>query len=231
MNNPTLKPAQNPTNETIKTIETPDMDTSSPVSDERDTIIRQYVAGNLGLVRKEANRLACLYGAGEDPETRNDLYNDCLQNGVLGLHRAAELFDESRGKKFSTYAMWWISKLAKEAANAWAEDRRHASLDAPTGEEDDATVGDFVMDEGAEDPSEATDRLLRVEVLRELLDELPARDRAMVEMHYGFHGRPAPFSEIGAAHNVSPQRAERIIKRAIARLRELARERDFDPAA
>lgn len=225
MNTQTLKTA--PT----MTLETLDMTTSSPVSDERDAVVRQYVADNIGLVRKEANRLACLYGAGEDPETRTDLYNDCLQNGVLGLHRAAERFDESRGKKFSTYAMWWISKRAKQAADAWAADRRHVSLDAPTGEEDDASPVDFVMDEGAEDPSEAADRLMRVEVLRDLLDELPARDRSMVEMHYGFHGHPAPFSEIGAAHNVTPQRAERIVKRALARLRELARGRDFDPAA
>ena len=218
-------------NPTIKTIETPDMPTSTPVSEDRDLVIRQYVADNLGLVRKEANRLVCLYGAGEDPETRKDLYNECLQNGILGLRRAAERFDESRGKKFSTYAMWWISKRAKQAADAWAEDRRHASLDAPTGEGDDATVGDFVMDEDAEDPSAAVNRLQRVEVMRELLDELPARDRTMVEMHYGFHGRPAPFAEIGEAHNVSPQRAERIVKRALARLRALACGRDFDPAA
>lgn len=203
---------------------------ATPVSGDHDATVLRYVENNQGLVRLVARRLSYQYGADLDPETREDLYNECLQNGFFGLRRAAERYDATRGS-FSNYACRWILKRAKEAADAWAEARRHASLDAPVGDEGDATVGDLVADEGAEDPSDLVDRRQRVEFMRELLDELPARDRAMVEMHYGFHGRPAPFSEIGAAHNVSPQRAERIVKRAIARLQKLARGRDFDPAA
>lgn len=35
-------------------------------------------------------------------------FEDAVQDGMLGLLRAAELWDESRGVKFSTYAVYWI---------------------------------------------------------------------------------------------------------------------------
>ena len=70
-------------------------------AEEKKRVEETLVLRNMGLVVKEARRFV---SNGSIP------MEDLVQEGAQGLVRAIQKFDPGMGKKFSTYATFWVKR-------------------------------------------------------------------------------------------------------------------------
>lgn len=199
---------------------------------------RRLVTSNLRFVVAVAKRY----------RGRGVAFEELVNEGNVGLVRAAERFDERHGVRFVTYAAWWVRQAILAALSAAgprtspARDRngrprtgvvreagsgrrrarrvRFVSLDDPGPGRRDGALEERVPDPGADDPGSSVER----RALRDLLDAglafLPEREERVLRGYFGLDGRPARSLErLGRELGVSGERVRQLKDRALDRLR------------
>jgi RNA polymerase primary sigma factor len=94
------------------------------------------------------------------------------------------------------------------------------SLDRPVGDEEDNQLEDFIQDEDAASPIEATATEMMREQLSKALDNLSVRERQVLELRFGLmDGKVHTLEEVGAYFDVTRERIRQIEATALRKLR------------
>ena len=141
---------------------------------------------------------------------------DLINEGNVGLIKAAEKFDETRGFKFISYAVWWIRQSILQAI---AEQSRIVRLplnqvgslnkinhEINKFEQEDNSLLDVLIN----DDAPMADRTLLLESLKSEINNalkvLNDRERGVIEAFYGINQPEMTLEEIGVKFGLTRER-------------------------
>jgi len=98
------------------------------------------------------------------------------------------------------------------------------SLDAPIGEDGDATVGDLIKSPNAIDPHAVAEASALQKIVGEALEHLTPREQRILRMRFGIGGTADhTLEEIGKEFGVTRERIRQIEAKALEKLRHPSR--------
>ena len=134
--------------------------------------------------------------------------DDLVSEGYVGLIKAAEKYDGTKGAKFTSYAANYVRKSILDALEG---DRRY---------DDNASTRIEGMASNAAPVDERVEQNTVTDEIIASLHCLNERERAVIMHSFGIDGPHMTFAEIGSQLGVTRERVRQIRKKALRHLRK-----------
>lgn len=151
--------------------------------------------------------------------------DDLVSEGSIGLMKAAEKYDPSRGKPFVTFAAPYIRRSIETAISRLetTTDVRSTDESLPVGSRNNYTLLNVLEDKSAVRADALTEDATLTEDLLRVMSVLNERERQVVNLYYGNGYEHQTMAEIGETMGLKRERVRQIRNQALRKLRRAAR--------
>ena len=135
------------------------------------------------------------------------------------LARLRREFEVEHGREPTTEELAELSGYEEQhIVEALGAVEASVSLNQAVGDDGDGELGDLLADPDALDPAEEAGEALRQRSVRSALQTLPARERRLLELRFGFEGEQQSLDAIARELGVSRERVRQLERQALAQI-------------
>lgn len=211
-----------------------------------DRIIKSYfdeISNRKPLTKKEELELWTRYKKKGDLEARNKLveanlkfvasvansyrgcglsYEDLIAEGNLGLIRAMEKFEGTRGYKVISYSVWWIRQAIQEALakrNLLSCDELPKDYEEQNDDTEIVSYKQIEEQPCVEIETHENSFDLKMMIAR-LINELGEREKEVVVKYFGLYGeQPQTLESIGGDLGITKERVRQLLEKSKKKMR------------
>ena len=151
--------------------------------------------------------------------------DDLVSEGAIGLMKAVEKYDASKGKPFVTFAAPYIRRAIEKAISRLTTDIDTRSTDEslPVGSRNNYTLLNVLEDKNAVRADAAVEEITLTDDLLKCMNVLNEREQRVVNLYYGNGYERQTMAEIAETMGLKRERVRQVRDQALQKLRKEAK--------
>ena len=151
--------------------------------------------------------------------------DDLVSEGAIGLMKAAEKYDASKGKPFVTFAAPYIRRAIEKAISRLATDIDTRSTDEslPIGSRNNYTLLNVLEDKNALQADATVEEATLTDDLLKCLNVLNEREQRVINLYYGNGYERQTMAEIAETMELKRERVRQVRDQALRKLKKAAK--------
>ena len=151
--------------------------------------------------------------------------DDLISEGTIGMMKAAEKYDASKGKPFVTFAAPYIRRATEKAIDRLTNDIDTRSTDEsiPVGSRNNFTLLNVLEDKNAMKADATVEEATLTDDLLQCMNVLNEREQRVINLYYGNGYERQTMAEIAETMGLKRERVRQVRDQALRKLRKEAK--------